>query len=248
MEVMFNGVGDAFSTKHWGTSFVLRDPTGFTLAIDCPDSYRRALETNGFTTESGTLTVDDLDALYLTHLHGDHVNGLEMTLAYRMFVSKKPLKVYTTPEAAQLLWSHRLAPSLGAIWDGTQHLKTDFGTFGELHEIEWGAPTEIGPFTLTTRKTVHHIPTSAIRITDSAGAILSYSCDTAFDPELISWLSDCDLLIHESAHGPAHTPLSALEGLSAELREKMVVVHYPDELHQNHTILRLGVEGETFVI
>ena len=36
---------------------------------------------DAFSESEAPLDVDDLDAVYLTHLHGDHVNGLEMTLA-----------------------------------------------------------------------------------------------------------------------------------------------------------------------
>ena len=46
-DVLINGVGDAFSRRHWGTNFLCRSGD-FVLAVDCPDSYRRALNTNKF--------------------------------------------------------------------------------------------------------------------------------------------------------------------------------------------------------
>ena len=247
MELLVNGVGDAFSVKHWGTSFVVREGD-FHLAIDCPDSYRRALTGHQFPLRGGgTLDVDHLDALFLTHLHGDHVNGLEMTLAYRMFVSKRPLTVYTTPEVADQLWSHRLQCSLGTMYDGETFHPMTFEAFGTLEVVEWGQPSAIGPLQVHTRKTLHHIPTAALRVS-SQNATWGYSCDTAFDPTLIAWLSDADFVVHESAYGPAHTPLSKLEALPASLREKLMVVHYPDDLDTTQSKLRFGREGETVLI
>jgi ribonuclease BN (tRNA processing enzyme) len=72
------GVGNAFSTQRYGTSFILQSG-GFHLGIDCPDGYRRALREHDTTALGEDFTVESLDAMFLTHLHGDHVNGREMT-------------------------------------------------------------------------------------------------------------------------------------------------------------------------
>ena len=45
--ILMNGVGDAFSKKHYGTHFLLQK-NDFLLAVDCPDAYRRALAEHGF--------------------------------------------------------------------------------------------------------------------------------------------------------------------------------------------------------
>jgi ribonuclease BN (tRNA processing enzyme) len=54
------------------------------------------------------------------------------------------------------------------------------------------------------------------------------SGDTAFDQDLIAWLAPCDLIIHESNLGPAHTPYESLAALPRELRARMRVTHLPD--------------------
>src|SRR5690554_3945786 len=112
-----NGVGDAFSVMHFGTNFLVRKGD-FVLAVDCPDSYRGALAANDFAHGKGALGVEHIDAMIITHLHGDHVNGLEMVAAYRSMVLERRLTVYTHAEAAADLWEKRLAVSLGQMWTG----------------------------------------------------------------------------------------------------------------------------------
>ncbi|MEZ4462604.1 MAG: MBL fold metallo-hydrolase [bacterium] len=222
MKICVVGVGDAFSVKHWGTSFLVQNE-GATIAVDCPDSYFRALSESGF-----GVTADDLDALVLTHLHGDHVNGLEMTLAWRKFVTKKRLTIFTTPEVAQVLWDGRLKASIGTMYDGQDYNTMDLADYADVHVVDWGRPTGLpGGLTVETRRTIHHIPTAALRLT-SDDAVFAHSCDTAWDPTLVEWLGTADTFFHEANFGPAHTPIETLAGLDRSLREKMHVVHYSD--------------------
>ena len=88
-----------------------------------------------------------------------------------------------------------------------------------------------------------------MRISDGT-ATLAYSCDTAFDPELVEWLEkDSALILHESTFGKAHTPLQALQDLEKSVRERIVVVHYSDSIiDMDHGDLRFGREGEVFRI
>lgn len=227
-EVLINGVGDAFSRRHFGTNFLCRRDD-FVLAVDCPDSYRRALQANGFSHGDGKLDAQDIDAMFLTHLHGDHVNGLEMVLAYRKFVAGGRLPLWTTPDVADVLWEKRLQVSLGTMFDGVHYNEMYLEDYVELHVVPWGTTASIGPFEVTTRQNVHHIPTTALRIRGGR-ATLGYSCDTAWDPTLIEWLADADMIIHETSLGPAHTPLFRLLELPPRIREKLWAIHYPDSL------------------
>lgn len=238
-EVLMNGTGDAFSVERYGTNF-LCEHESFVLAVDCPDSYRRSLVENewGF-------DVDGIDAFFITHLHGDHVNGLEMVLAFSAFALQRKLELWTTPDVAKDLWDRRLACSIGTMWDGTSHNKLELAAFANLHVVEWGVPTNIGPFRITTRQTIHHIPTAGFRL-ECEGASLGYACDTAFDREYVDWLADgAQLILHETSFGPAHTPLEALADLPADIRERLRVVHYPDGLEAPES-LEFARQGERY--
>lgn len=243
-QILMNGVGDAFSKVHWGTHFLVQKGD-YLLAIDCPDSYLRAIAMSSFEHRGEPLDAQHIDAMFLTHLHGDHVNGLEMTMAYRRFYGGNLLPLYTTPESAQDLWERRLKASLGVLYDGEHWIEQRVEDFLDVHVVDWEETFTLGPFTITTRKTVHHIPATALRITDG-DATLGYSCDTAYDPDLIAWLQDADFIIHESSLGPAHTPLDKLVALPKELKEKMVVAHYPDFMIGTDSGIHLAIQGATY--
>jgi hypothetical protein len=80
--------------------------------------------------------------------------------------------------------------------------------------------------TLEWRPTIHHIPTSALRLS-TGDKTFGYSADTAFDPSLIEWLSASDVFFHETNLG-VHTPLSSLVDLPETVQRKMRLIHYPD--------------------
>lgn len=243
--ILMNGVGNAFSREHYGTNFLLQKDD-YVLGVDCPDSYRRALMEHEFMHRGEVLDADRIDALIITHLHGDHVNGLEMTLAFRRYVAGGPLQLHSSPEVVRDLWAHRLAVALGTSFNGTTHDQLGPDDYFQLHEIPWRTSYQIGPFTITTRPTLHHLPTMALRISDGTHT-LGYSCDTAFDPALIDWLADADLILHETSFGPGHTPLKDLMELPAELRQKMLIVHLP-EFFQPIDALEFATQGAVYTV
>lgn len=249
-EVLVLGVGDSFSEHHHPTSLLLR-AEGMCLAIDCPDMYRAVLGSavrgavRGAGPQSGvsSLTVDDVDHVLLTHVHGDHMNGLEGLAFYKHFVQRKRVVLATSPDVRRVLWNERLAVSMGQLWNGTELVRKSFEDYFEYVPLDWDLPTSLGPFRIHTRRTLHHVPTSALLI-EVGGKLLGYSCDTAFDPDLIEFLSPADLIIHETNHGPAHTPYAALAALPEELRRRMRLIHYPDGFDVTQSTIRCLEEGE----
>ena len=75
MRMLVLGVGDAFTRLHFGTSALLEGPEGFVL-LDCPDLVHRALH-EASAKAGWDVDVMSISDILLTHLHGDHCNGLE---------------------------------------------------------------------------------------------------------------------------------------------------------------------------
>jgi len=80
------------------------------------------------------------------------------------------------------------------------------------------------------------------------GRSLGYSADTAFDPSLIQFLSQADLIIHETNYGPAHTDYSQLAQLPAEIRAKMRLIHYSDYFDVESSVIGCLEEGQLLSI
>jgi len=75
MKIEILGTGGAFSKI--STSYLINDNT----LIDCGESVIKTLINNEFV----SIILDNVNDIYLTHSHSDHVNGLEMLLYYKMF-------------------------------------------------------------------------------------------------------------------------------------------------------------------
>jgi ribonuclease BN (tRNA processing enzyme) len=97
----------------------------------------------------------------------------------------------------------------------------------DLRPLDESRATAFGPFAIECRRTIHPIPTFALRIR-AGGRCLAYSCDTSYDPSLIEWLAEGDLIIHETNRG-LHTPYERLAALPEHLRGRMRLIHYPDD-------------------
>jgi hypothetical protein len=104
--------------------------------------------------------------------------------------------------------------------------------------------SEIGALSVAWRPTIHHIPTSALRISRGSRS-LGYSADTAFDPTLIAWLEQSDLFFHETNLG-IHTPLASLAALPEATRARMRLIHYPDFHEVATSPIACAREGERF--
>jgi ribonuclease BN (tRNA processing enzyme) len=179
MEIIVLGVGDAFTTKHINTSFLLRHE-GFSLAIDCPDRYR------GVLTEAGKkagleLTLEDVDVFLVTHLHGDHVNGLESVAFYRRFRENKNVVLWALEKVLEDLWPKRLQVAMEPVFDGADWSSNSRETYFDFRSMRVGEQTQIGPFSVESYLTLHHLRASALKIS-VGGSSFGYSCDTRYDP------------------------------------------------------------------
>lgn len=240
-EIIVLGVGDTFSEKHHSTS-VLLICDGFHLAIDCPDMYRGVLR-DAATKAGRPLSLGDIDHMLITHVHGDHMNGLEGVAFFKHFVEGKRVSLLASPELRASIWDERLKASMSTLYNGKEYRALDFDDYFEHIPLSWSETVTVGPFRIRARRTLHHVPTSALFI-EAAGRTLGYSSDTAFDPELLEFLAPADLILHETNFGPAHTPYEALAALPAELRVKMRLMHYADIFDTASSIITPLFEGE----
>ena len=240
-EVVVLGVGDTFSERHHSTALLLCCD-GFNLAIDCPDMYRAVLRDAAEKT-GRSLSLSGIDHILITHVHGDHMNGLEGLTFFKHFVEQKKVQLVASAEVRTVLWEQRLRAPMEQLWDGQAFRRLCFEDYFDFTPLSWSAETVVGPFRIRARQTRHHVPTSALFV-EAAGRTLGYSSDTAFDPELIAFLEPADLIIHESNYGPAHTAYSDLAALPSDVRRRMRLIHYPDQFDTaTSTIAALG-EGE----
>ncbi|MBL8604812.1 MAG: ribonuclease Z [Myxococcales bacterium] len=245
LKVRVVGVGDAFTARYYNACLLV-ESANTRLLIDAPPALARALRDLG---ERGgeTVSLDDVDSVLITHLHGDHCGGLEQLLFWRRFVTQRKCSVYAIAPVLAGLWEGRLRGGMDVLLDGegARHpLRLE--DYATLVTLGAEGPTEIGDLSIAWRETVHHIPTSALKITHR-GATFGYSADTSFDPSLIAWLAESALFFHETNLG-IHTPLGALESLDAATRAKVRLIHYPDFHDPAQTSMATAREGDAYTV
>ncbi len=247
MRIFILGVGDAFTAQHFGTSALVQTDEGRTVLLDCPDPIHRVLRQG----TGGQFGVGDIDDIVVTHIHGDHANGLE-SFGFGRWLKRttdadSPVpRIWTNPWTAERLW-RKLSPAMSG--EGRRSGEAgpptrDLATFFDLRTLEPGGRAEqIAGLTIRARWTTHPIPTMGLMISDGAKT-LGWASDTAFERAHIDWLSEADLIVHESNTGPAHTPIEDLNALPDDLRRKMRLVHLPDDFDASRTDISVLREGD----
>ncbi|CAN5922908.1 hypothetical protein BH11MYX3_BH11MYX3_13560 [soil metagenome] len=162
---------------------------------------------------------------------------------FKRFAQQRRLALHTIGEVRKDLWERRLVASMGTLWDGTKLNELGFADYFAWNELSLDTETTIGPFTVRARRTMHHVPTSAL-IVEHDGRSIGSSSDTAFDPELITWLAQADLIVHETNLGPAHTAYKDLLTVDASIRDKMHLIHYPDDFDLAASQIAVLREGD----
>jgi ribonuclease BN (tRNA processing enzyme) len=210
---------------------------------------RRASSASWLETESGSLLLDvspdaahrmaqegldwpNLDAIWVSHFHLDHLGGLTPFLfstkwAPQTRARRKPLKIYGAKGLRKLF---------DAINSANDYELLDQSFEILIIEVEPGREFEVLPeLSAKTFSTPHTRESLAIRFTDNRGASLVYTSDTGYSEELIQFSKGANVLLMECSFRKNKPVLTHLE-LADAMRlaracepQKLVLTHlYPD--------------------
>jgi len=243
MRMLILGIGDAFTSMHFSSGALIEGPQGYVL-IDCSDLIHRALR-EGTSKAGWNIDIAGIDDIIVTHLHGDHCNGLESFGFHRRIMRlQKPAmirpRLHVTEPVARRLWE-RLGPAMHTpIGDNRPSTLEDYF---EVRTLDPSHPATIAGFTVQCRFTKHPVPTIGLLIGDGEKT-LGWSSDTPFEQAHVDWLSQADLIVHESNTGTSHTPIELLNGLPPSIRGKMRLIHLPDNFDSTRTTIKILREGD----
>src|SRR5438045_1024311 len=157
MRLTIVGCGDAFgSGGRFNTCFFLETAKG-TLLVDFGASSLVALKAH-------RLDPDRIDAIVLTHLHGDHFGGLPFLLLDAQFLARRerPLLIAGPPGTRA-----RLDALLEVLFPGSLANKWRFPW--SVQEVSPGRPAEVLGHAITTTEVVHPsgAPSTAVRLSEA---------------------------------------------------------------------------------
>src|SRR4029453_4779784 len=217
MQLTILGCGDAFGAGgNLQTSFLGR-ASAPTFLIDCGVTSLIGMRRLGF-------EPNDIDTVFVTHLHGDHFGGLAWFLVDAIYASarKRPL-VVTGPKSI----AERFAVAAETLYPGITATKRNFDFV--FLEYEERTPIAVGPVTVVPFE-VHHpsgAPPYALRFSLD-GKVLVFTGDTGWVESLCEAAHGADLLISECFQYdvtlPIHLDYKTIDANFARLGAKRVLL------------------------
>jgi ribonuclease BN (tRNA processing enzyme) len=225
LQIQMIGTGSAFSKKFYNNN-ALVSCNGFTLLVDCGITAPRALY-------ELDIPLNRIDGLLITHIHADHVGGME-EFAFRLkYTFKHVMKLFVPAKVLDTLWNQSLRGGLENKAEGLAGLEDYF----EVIVLEESVPATIHPgLTLELIRSQHipEKPSYSILFNNK----LFYSSDAKFDYALLVELHEnrnCQYILHDcqlSSPGIVHASLSELMTLPEDVQRKVLLMHYDDHVEQ----------------
>lgn len=186
VEVRFLGSGDAFgSGGRFQTCISARSEAG-RLLIDCGASSLIAMR---------RFDVDplEIDAVLISHLHGDHFGGLPFLILDSQFRRRTRPLIVAGPPGVEV----RVRDAMEVLFPGSSRVERKFPT--TFIEFQDRAKADLGLCAVTPYGVVHAsgAPPFALRIT-CGGRVIGYSGDTEWTEALIEAARETDLFICEA--------------------------------------------------
>jgi ribonuclease BN (tRNA processing enzyme) len=187
VRVRFVGSGDAFgSGGRWQTCIQLSGE-GQVLLVDCGATSLTAMKAQG-------LDPNEVGAVAVTHLHGDHFGGLPFLILDGQFSRRtEPLRVAGPPGIRA-----RLAEAMEVLYPGSSQVQRRFEV--EVTELRTdGTPASLGAATVSGWEVVHACgaPPLALRV-ELGGRSFAYSGDTQWTAALAEAAHEADLFAVEA--------------------------------------------------
>jgi ribonuclease BN (tRNA processing enzyme) len=222
MRLTIIGCGDAFGAGgQLQTSFHVRSSASSFL-IDCGTSTLIGMRRLG-------TQPNDIDTVFVSHLHGDHFGGLPWLLVDAIYVSmrKRPL-IVTGPRGIEA----RFLTAAEALYPGITTVKRDF----ELSFIEYleQKPLAVTGVTVVPFEVKHPsgAPPYALRF-EIEGKVLAFSGDTGWVEVLCQVARGADLFISECFQYdvvlPIHLDYATIDANYVKLGAKRVLLTHMGE-------------------
>jgi hydroxyacylglutathione hydrolase len=224
LHIQMIGTGSAFAKKYYNTNALI-NCGNFKLLIDCGFTASRSLYELG-------ITPDQLDGILVTHIHADHVGGLEEMAFRLLYIYRKRIKLYVPSKVAETLWEHTLK---GALENRQEHL-LGLADYFDIIVLNEGVKYMLHDgLSIEVIQTLHipAKPNYSLFINE----LLFYSADIQFNRELlideVLGRRKCSYILHDcQLNGPAivHTSLKQMLTLPAEAQSKTYLMHYDDDM------------------
>lgn len=204
------------------------------------------------------LNFQDIQSIYVTHLHADHIGGLEWLAVNTFFNGDEHEKphLYGNIDLLAQLWRHALSGGLSTLEDQEASLQTYFN----VHAIPQGGGFEWQQLHFQLIQTTHvlscHVPMPCygLLIDNLEGQKIYFTADTQFMPtQALPYYQEANIIFQDCETIPektgVHAHYSDLATLPLAIKNKMWLYHYnagalPDAVADG--FLGFVKKGQTF--
>jgi ribonuclease BN (tRNA processing enzyme) len=195
MKVTIVGCGDAFGSGGRAHTCIRVDAAATTVLVDFGSGSMTAWQKLGFNS-------NDVDAIIISHLHGDHFGGLPAFLLHAQYLAgrRKPLLIVGPPGLKA-----RLQDMLDLLFPGCSSVAWNFAW--QVRELGGGREATVAGLNLKTFDVIHSpgsMPTG-LRLSDGKH-VFAYSGDTAWTETLNTIAAEADLFLCECSSGDEPVP------------------------------------------
>ncbi|GAB6441065.1 hypothetical protein bcgnr5369_03360 [Bacillus cereus] len=219
MKLTFLNAGDAFAFEQGHNSALLEfDNTN--LVIDFPATNRAALRKLG-------MDLGDVENVFITHLHEDHINGIQQFAYFNKFVTGRKPNLYIAEDLVDGLWETVRQGLLYGV--GALHTIEDYFVVKTLKQ-EQGFVIDDIEFGIV--KTKHFEGMSSYGLLAkkyfyfSGDSLVDYDFLTKIHPSVQTIFHDVHL---KDINIPVHASVKDIKKLPQEIQEKIFIMHYHDE-------------------
>ena len=213
--VRFIGSGDSFGNGGRFQTCILVELRAYRFLIDCGSTSLVALKRAGVDPNS-------IDAVLLTHFHGDHCGGVPYLILDGQFAKRERPLAIAGPQGVRERMTAVFEAALPTSSRTTQRFNVTFVELGDR-------ATRVGPLDVVALP-VAHLPETAphgLRVS-AEGRTIAYTGDTDWCPALSRLADGADLFIAEAysfeKRIPQHLSHAALLAHRDELRARRIVL------------------------
>lgn len=269
MKVTTIGVGGAWAPAGtWNTIAVVHNESAFgkNLLIDCGGDVRHALT-------AANISSDSIGAIWITHLHGDHIDGLEYFAFERYCFGKQKPTLFIHEKMLAPLWK-ALEPKIGQFQDFQSMKLNDYFDIALIRDRSTTAwqgfllePVTLPHINIVNPKklgnnigvTVTGHNDKKVFFTGDTRAVLnSMDTDTEVLPnknEILAAYERADLIFQDCAvskESVVHASVSSLAQYPEDIRKKMVLTHCTCTLSpwvfSEYGFMEQAVAGKTYEV